>query len=464
MPDRERTDVDPAVFDFESFTAEARHAFKPHFADVVQRAGRRRGAARAAGAAIVAVGVAAGGGTTLALSGAGGPGPTPSASPWATHPPVSGSSRTPAPQPSYTEVAPGSYDVTEPDVPLTGLWTELQAGDLDHLYLEYQDCEGDNCTRMIAASADRGRTWRKLRMPAGLATDPKSRSMVAVHGKALVARDARDRQSRYSPATYWTSTDGGVTWRQPKVRDVDALPVGWPLLEEWDALAAFDPATGNIARITSELDDMRPNPDGTFTGTRKGPDAAPPLRVPTSAGIWRTAIERTPIPSPRPTGFQPDSWVVVMVSRDGGRTWEKHRIPEVLYKREGGGISPGGMHLTTADGETLYAIEERGDSVQLHVSTDGAATWRTGALVDLDGPLLSLLPTADGAVIIESATDTFRSTDQAQTFTRVGPSLGARAYPVPGGGYAIPTNNNEVSLWLSPDGANWTYVPRPDVP
>ncbi|MBE1486625.1 sialidase family protein [Plantactinospora soyae] len=456
MPDRERADVDPGVFHFEGFTADVRQAFKPHFADVVRRAGRRRGVARAAGAAIVTVGLAAGGGTTIALTGSGGPGPvnpTPSAGagPWVTQPPAPGS-RLPAPQPNYAEVAPGNYDPTERNSPFTGLWTAMIAGDLDHLYLEYQNCKGSDCTRMIATSADRGRTWRKLKMPAGLVTAPGGTSMAAAHGKTLVARNSLGRNPD-SPATYWTSTDGGVNWRQPTVREVDALPVDWSLLPENNSLAAFDPATGDMVRTGSEA-----------SGLVEGKKALSPITVPISAGIWRLAVEFAPMPSPLPTSFDLDSWLVVMVSRDGGRTWDTHRLPETIAGEEGGAGGLDDVRLATADGETVYATEKRGDSVRVHVSTDGAATWRAGALLDLDGPALSVLPTADGALIIESPTATFRSTDQAQTFTKVGPSLGNRGYALPGGGYAIPTNNNEVSAWLSPDGANWTYVPRPDLP
>ncbi|PWU43229.1 hypothetical protein DLE60_22650 [Micromonospora globispora] len=84
--------------------------------------------------------------------------------------------------------------------------------------------------------------------------------------------------------------------------------------------------------------------------------------------------------------------------------------------------------------------------------------------MDLGGPLLSLLPTTEGTLILESPTATWRSTDGGASFTQVGPSLGSRAYALPGGGYAIPTNNGEFSVWLSPDGAKWSYVGRPEVP
>ena len=41
---------------------------------------------------------------------------------------------------------------------------------------------------------------------------------------------------------------------------------------------------------------------------------------------------------------------------------------------------------------------------------------------------------------------------------RCGSALGAGAHPIPGGGYALPTNDGEVSVWLSPDGRSWTYA------
>ena len=48
--------------------------------------------------------------------------------------------------------------------------------------------------------------------------------------------------------------------------------------------------------------------------------------------------------------------------------------------------------------------------------------------------------------------------------TRSRPSLGALAYTLSAGGYAIPTNNSEYGVWLSPDGDTWTYASRPTIP
>jgi hypothetical protein len=442
-PDREGAAV---RLDFRGLAAAVQHTVKPDFADVLRRAGRRRAAARSAAAAFVTVGVAAGGTAILASTGDGTPRPTVTPSPtpgvWRIDP---GPGRPPAPQPSYTQIAPDAWDVTEPDVPLTGMFTELVAGDLDHLYLEYQDCVGRVCTRMVAASADRGRTWHKRRMPDVLA-NTGGWSILAVHGETIVARDNRRREwpkatkpiPRFDPTApfpanaYRTSVDGGVTWRQPAIRTVEALPAGWAVFwpRETGTVAAVDPTTGDIARVLPAA--LR----GEYVEL---------LRTPSAAGIWLAVWSQGGL---------------AMVSHDGGRTWEERRLPK-------GGLGTGSgsadARLATVDGRTVYAIRKRGDSVQVIVSTDGGRTWRERALVDLDGPLLSLLPTADGAVLIEGPTGTFRSTDAGRTFARVGPSLGARARVIPGG-YAIPTNNNEYGVWLSPDGANWSYVSRPDVP
>ena len=156
------------------------------------------------------------------------PAPSPSTGPWRTVVPQPGA-QGPAPQPSYTEIEPGLFDPTARDKPLTGMFTELRAGDLDHLYLPYQDCAGKNCRQMLAASADRGRTWRKLPLP-----ESEHKPIVTlVHGSLVLAleSDSRPREGSYDPRslpdpTYWSSTDGGVTWRRSAARTVEALPAG----------------------------------------------------------------------------------------------------------------------------------------------------------------------------------------------------------------------------------------------
>lgn len=168
-------------------------------------------------------------------------------------------------------------------------------------------------------------------------------------------------------------------------------------------------------------------------------------------------------PSPVPEDSQPERQRVAMVSRDGGRTWDTRALPDTAPTKDGqSGFGPD--TLITADGKTVYSAQELDGTVRIQVSIDGARTWHARALIDLDGPLLSLLPVGDGTVLVQGPHGTYRSTDQARTFTRVGSALGSYGQPLPGGGFAIPTNTDEVGVWLSPDGAAWTYVHRPDVP
>jgi hypothetical protein len=444
VPDSDRlhpgADATGPAMDFAGLGAAAAYAFKLDFADVVARAARRR-RRRAFGAVFLALGLVAGGGTTFAVTADRPPTPAkpaPSVGPWHTVVPQPGA-RGPAPQPSYDEIAPGSYDPTERDKPLTGMFTELRAGDLDHLYLPYQDCVGKKCRQMLAASADCGRSWRKLPLPA--AEQPLG--VVMVHGRAVLAEDMEPRDD--ARPEYWSSVDGGATWRRPATRDVDALPPGRPVRAERNAIVALDPATGDLARLA-------------YAKSGGWQDLFV-LDTPPDAGIWALDSEAEPLPSPRPTGpVVLRSRPVARVSMDGGRSWEIRQLP-----KSADGISLNSPKLSTDDGRTVYVSEKRKDSVRIHASTDGGRTWQARAVIDLDGPMLSMLPVRDRTVIVEGPHGTYRSTDQGRTFTRVGPSLGSRGHAIPGG-YAIPTNNNEYSLWLSPDGEQWTYVRRPEVP
>lgn len=449
MPDFDRTypetDAPEPAMDFSGLATAAAYAFKPDFADVAARAARRR-RKRVFGTALLVLGLAAGGGTTAAVTADRSPGPvrpapSPSVRPWRTavaQPDAPG----PAPQPSYIEITPGLYDPTDRDKPLTGMSTELRAGDLDHLYLPYQDCAGKKCRQMLAVSADRGRTWRKRPLP----VSKYQPIVVLVRGSLVLAQDASPRPAGHPDPRYWSSTDGGATWRVPASRTVEALPAGWPFRREDNAFAAVDPATGDIARLAV------PGPVPFL------------LNTPPSAGMWALGSEAEPMPSPQPTGaFTLRTRPVAKVSVDGGRSWETRELPVVPQKSGAGGVTLDRTTLCTADGRTLYVAEKRRASVRIHASADGGRTWQARAVIDLDGPLLSLLPVGDHTAIVEGVHGTYRSTDQGRTFTRVGPSLGSRARAIPGG-YAIPTNNTEYSLWLSPDGAEWTYIRHPEVP
>ncbi|WP_436522490.1 WD40/YVTN/BNR-like repeat-containing protein [Actinoplanes sp. HUAS TT8] len=417
------------LIDFRGFATTAAAAAKPDFADVLARSARRRRRRNWFGAGFAALAVALGSGTAvISFSGdhpSPNPAPTPTVRPWHTTIPKAGGE--PQPQPTYTE-ADGAWDVTVPDEPLTGMYPELMAGDVDHLYLNYQNCAVKPCRTMLATTADRGRTWRKLPMPVPPAgwegpglTMASGPVLLAGAGPHLPGGQIIDPGKIPDPI-FWASTDAGATWQRAKVRTVNALPSGWPVFQSRKGLFAVDPADGDIAAL--------PSSGGIPTRAL--------LNTPPAAGIWTQTSKG------------------IEVSQDGGRTWNKRSLPP-----GGAGRSP---ELATTDGRTVYVARElKGGGLVLNVSTDGGNTWAARGTIDLGGPLLTVLAIDDRTVLVEGVHGTYRSTDQGHTFALVGPSLGYRAHAVPGG-FTIPTNNNEYSAWVSPDGAEWTYVKRPPIP
>ncbi|GIE84485.1 sialidase family protein [Actinoplanes regularis] len=431
MSDPDRT------IDFRGFATAAAAAAKPDFTDVLTRSTRYRRRRNRFGLMFVAIVVALGSGTAVALtadhSAKPTPTPTPTVGAWHTTPPLDGAG--PKPQPSYIEVQPGSYDVAERDKTLTGLYPEMMAGDIDHLYLEYQNCAVKPCRRMLAVTADRGRTWNKLPLPVdpelgqtGLRTVDHTLVLAAVMKKRVPGKNSI--LERFPDPVYWVSLDAGTTWRRPETKTVDALPTGWLVTEESNGLAAVDPATGDVARLK-----------------RTGDISTMTVRTPTGAGIWKLT-------------YAADG-VAAQVSQDGGRTWATRPLPGLV--NPDGSVGMDRKTLLTSDGRTFYVTKMDKGVLHLHVSADAGLTWQPRPDLALDGPLLSLLPIDDQTVLVEGLHGTYRSTDQARTFTRVGPSLGGRGHAIPGG-FTIPTNNNEYSAWVSPDGAEWTYVKRPRVP
>jgi hypothetical protein len=427
------------MLDFRGLAAAAAAAAKPDYADVVARAARRRKRRGWFGASFVALAVLLGGGTTYALTADRTPRPVKPPveviKPWRAIVPPGAPG--PKPQPSYYEIEPGAYDVTEADKPLTGLFTELQAGDLNHLYLHYQDCRTQKkpCQQMLASSTDRGRTWRKSPLPVarpGMAPTGVS----IVHGSVVLAGSHVDFRSgshdtgEEPPPDFWMSRDAGLTWQPAPLREVDALPKGGPVADFSSGMYAMDPATGTVARKKFENSFDQPM---IFASLPNGE-------------LWGRSDARS-----------------VEVSSDGGKTWEKRPLPDLAPPGQSGS-SMNRYDVSTTDGRTIYARAKRRTGVKLFTSADAGRTWEPRAELDLGGPSLSVLPIGDRTVIVEGVKGTYRSTDGGRTFTRVGPSLGARAHAIPGGGYTIPTNNNEYSAWISPDGAEWTYVRHPEVP
>jgi hypothetical protein len=427
------------TIDFRGLAAAAAAAAKPDYADVLARAERRRHRKGWFGATFVVLAVAIGGGTTFALTADRAPRPAPVAEvrPWKTVVPPGATA--PKLQTSYLEIKPGLWDPKYPDKPLTGMFPQIMAGDLDHLYMQYQDCRAKPCKSMLATSADRGRTWRKLPLPPQDRPRFTQPAVVEVLGSTVLAvssfwpESGESLQRALLPRPdFWVSTDAGATWRKANVRDADALPVGQPVHQGHDGDAAFDPATGDVVLMKRERHQSRIY-----------------IATPPGIGLW------TVVAGDR-------RHEAASISMDGGRTWEKRLLPALPPVASGAPYN--GSSVFTTDGRTVYYAERLRDSIKLYASSDGARTWSGPVPIDLNGPLLGVLPIDDRTVIVQSAHDVLRSTDRGRTFTRVGPSIGGSPHAIPGGGFIINTNNNEYSAWISEDGAEWTYVNHPPVP
>jgi hypothetical protein len=434
--------------DFVGLADEARAAFRPNYSDVERRARHRRLNVRVGAAAVTVATLAAGG---LAINGVAGSGPAPGPTPTPV-PSYTQRGKPALPGVTYVRISPDGWDVAQPDKPLTGMFTSLRAGDMNHLYIEYQDCRDSACVRMLAASADGGRTWRKHRMPFNL-PDGRFTSVLAVHGTSVIAVRAVDLDTR----EYFASLDGGMTWRSVTPVTVGALPTGWPLMggPRTDVIMAFDPTTGAIA--TMPLATV-PFTTGASIGrqvTLSGP--AP------EAGIWLIRSEyRQPTPRPTtPFTIKPD-WLL-LVSHDGGATWQRRTLPDGIVARSPHSASVRPYSLATLDGLTLVTTEEQEGGYRLWISRDGGVTWGAGASVVADGPLRSILVTREGPILLEAGYSAYRSTDGGATLQRVGPAIGAGAHAIPGG-YAAATGDDNHGIWLSLDGGTWTYVAPPPLP
>jgi hypothetical protein len=202
--------------DFAGLREAAQTAFKPHFSDVERlAAARRRRRTRVAGAAVAVAALAASGtaAVVVVVVQESPHVPGPAAGPF-----------NPTPRPNSGRVDPARV----------GLPT---AGDLDHLYLLWRDCRGskdpvppgsevNGCALMVAATADRGKTWRSHPLPIQRAANAQG-WLRALGPQTLLARmqEGRPEDSR-GRAHYLFSADGGATWREVHPRRVDAIPAG----------------------------------------------------------------------------------------------------------------------------------------------------------------------------------------------------------------------------------------------
>ncbi|RZU75709.1 hypothetical protein EV384_4269 [Micromonospora kangleipakensis] len=415
--------------DFAGFDAAVQAAFKPHFEQVWARARRRR-RTRIAAVVVAAAVVATGSGIAVAARPAGERSPAPAFGP----------DRTP-------EFMPGPQPTPTPGVGRQVSTGRPAAGDLDHLYLRYKECR-TGCPVRFAATDDRGRTWRTGGLPV---PDDAMVDLRAVGPRTLAAwyfsRSAPDRRSAWT-----TSTDGGTTWRQVTVRRVAALPAGWRVLDQVpgpdvEPLLAVDPTTGEIAQLTKRSTLL---------------NAAYVAGLPDAAGLWVSGWTGS-----RDGKGGPTVWTgsAVEVSRDGGRSWQRHEFPDHLTATD----DVGAAAIATYDGRTVYAVGRVTGRLVIWRSADGGGTWqRAAGTADVGDRTLRAAVRPDGVLLIQAGISAaekpvmLASADGGRSVrpTTLGP--GADARPVPGG-YVQTGWPDSKGAWLSADGRTWSWVAPPEL-
>lgn len=424
-------------FDFSGLRSDSQAAFRTDFGDVTNRSRRRRRRqVRLAGAAIALAVVATG----VGVADAAGRSPDdltgglPGAKPSATPPFI------PSWQPSQAPAKPGVHDIT---------MGALEAGDLSHFYVRYDDCRGADCTLMFAASTDAGAEWTRSPLPV------PHNSLVALYVVAPRTVLAWYQSSGAQTTQSWlTTTDGGAHWRQASVADVAVVPSSWQVLKQdfegasAVSVLAADPVTGDIARLAP----------------RQLPGGRVPGGLPVSAGLWMTGVSGATGDAGNggQTTFA-DS--VAEVSHDGGHTWQQYTFPEPIV----GGDAGDGAVLATVDGHTAYAVGQAGGALRIYRTIDGGTTWqRTAGQVRIGSDLRRLYAALrpDGTLTIQIGDQApdhptmYESTDQGRTLHEVAVGPGAAAVAVPGG-YAQSGWPNVSGSWLSGDGTAWTYAAPP---
>ncbi|WP_326557766.1 sialidase family protein [Micromonospora sp. NBC_01796] len=430
--------------DFTGLSEAARAAFRPQFAEVVRRAARRRRTVRLAGATLSAAAVTLAGFATVGL-----PGPDRT---W-----IGGSALEPPRTPDFVPTPGGTPAPGE----VRSNAGPVVVGDLDHLYVRWQDCRSaDDCALMVAATEDGGTTWRSHPLPVGRNAMVDLR---AVAPRVLVAWAQDDQGNEGSPGQTWhASTDAGATWHDVSPATVDVFPPGWRVLDDFEFLhggvTAVDPVTGAVASLPSSPLEMSRAVSG----------------LPPEAGLWvsgyvdtvttQTTDNTGGVGYGRTTG----TGSAVAVSRDGGRTWERQVFPEELVASSEGDLAAAA--IATEDGQTVYAVGRVAGMLGVYRSVDGGRHWqRTAARQEVGDLTIRAALGPGGRLVIQAGPEgdqpplLFESVDGGATVRPIPAGPGASAVLVPGG-YAQPGWPWSSGAWLSPDGMQWSYVDPPEVP
>lgn len=423
--------------DFAGIDRAAQAAFKPDFAAVQHRARRRR-RTRTAAVSLTALALAAAAGAVGLRTG---------------EPPVPVPGSDVIPTPAFVpSPGPSATASPSPRVGRNAHSGPLVAGDLDHFYLRWYDCQGEDCAMKVGGTADRGATWRTFPLPL-----PRNAGfVVAAAGQRTLVVNYQYGDGRAAPTRqgWLASVDGGEQWREVTPGTAARVPEGWRVVNHWlgprfDEIVAADPVTGDVVLV--------PQTSGLKMSEFAGD-------VPAGAGIWASGYEEQRTVS---GGRLVGQGSAVAVSRDGGRTWDRHVFAGVLTA--GDDVA---LDIATRDGRTVYAVGRVGAALVVHRSADGGRTWRRTAGTAVVGERsvrASVRP--DGALVVQAGVVAgdrplmFTSRDEGESLSPVAPAPGAAADPVPGtSGYVQKTWPNASGLWFSADGEIWTYVSAPDLP
>lgn len=309
----------------------------------------------------------------------------------------------------------------------------------------------------VRRTSDGGRTWTD---PSILNVGPQPTGVGIRFGRP-------DRGWLYGPGL-WTSSDGGLTWRDTGLGGLvyAVAPVGSSV---WVLRAECRDEAGCPARLFDV------NTDGTgrrvFTGLPASPGMQGLLRVSANLAF---AFE-SPI-----IGVSGAIWV----TRDAGSTWAKQPIP--CPAPEFNAVPS----LATLDGRVLWIAcpTEPSAGQQLkavYLSLDGGATWRVRASNLVQQPTAGSIPSSGYIRQLTLSTPStgflslgrggmFRSVDWGATWTDTGLPNAADAgvfspwFVDALHGWAVtdgPEGGVDRRLWSTSDGgASWTELPAPSLP
>lgn len=303
----------------------------------------------------------------------------------------------------------------------------------------------ERCTALLRTSD--GENWVSVTIPAanvpidGSCKDPCIRYIRFANRNVGYA---------YGQNALFMTTDGGANWiRQPGGAD------------------ALETLSGNVIRVT----DAGNCPPGCSFQVLTAPVGSTQWRAARLAGspsgdsvlLSRTGDAAYLLIGQHPAGGAASQQPTLLTSSDDGRTWNQRGTPCPQDPGRYGEID--GQLLTTAvDGSvTVLCTPRGGTGAQFTAtSTDGGATFHSGARHALGNAGASALGAASESALLVSADDTYRSTDGGQSWRALGSNGPGRVawmgFENGSVGRAISADNR--TIWTTTDaGQTWQAHP-----